>query len=198
MFGKKPQNQSESLVNESDGKKGRPTPTRREAEAANKRPLAPQASWRSPNGKTPTSREERIKARERMNQALRTGDERYLPARDKGPVKRWTRDWIDSRRSGSEYFVVIAMVLIVLAFAFQNNKYAGAIVVLVMYGFTLAFLGEVVVRAVRLRAALRRRFKAVEVPRGTVMYGVARSLQLRRSRLPKPQVQRGERPSETA
>ncbi|MGW0898750.1 DUF3043 domain-containing protein, partial [Streptomyces goshikiensis] len=45
----------------------------------------------------------------------------------------------------------------------------------------------------RLRKALSQRFPD-EPRRGAVAYGLMRTLQMRRLRLPKPQVKRGERP----
>jgi hypothetical protein len=171
--------------------KGHATPKRREAEAANKRPLAP--TDRSAARKL--SKEEQLRARERMNHALQTGEERYLPARDKGPVRRWTRDWVDSHTSISEFFLIAAILMIVGMLALSRFPVAGAYMVLIMYLVTFAFAIDAAVRGFMLRRALNRRFAPQEIPRGTVWYGVSRNIQLRRTRLPKPQVKRGEYPS---
>src|SRR3954449_12985484 len=74
-------------------KKGRPTPSRREAEAANKA-----------KAKVPRTRKEIAAARRlaradsstKVRQAMRSGDDQYLPARDRGPVRRFIRDYVDA------------------------------------------------------------------------------------------------------
>jgi hypothetical protein len=185
---RKPSQEPASAIK--DAGKGRPTPTRKEAEAANKRPLVPTDRREAAR----MTREQRDRARERMNHALQTGEERYLPARDKGPVRRWTRDWIDSRTSIAEYFLFAAIAMVVGVFALERQPIASVFMVLVMYVVTLAFAIDAMVRGVRLRRALNARFGAQEVPRGTVWYGVSRSIQMRRTRLPKPQVARRQYP----
>ena len=47
-------------------------------------------------------------------QALRAGDERHLPARDRGPVKKYARDLVDARRSVAEFFLPLALLIFVL------------------------------------------------------------------------------------
>jgi hypothetical protein len=171
--------------------KGRPTPTRKEAEAANKRPLAPTDRREAAR----VSREQRDRARDRMNRALQTGEERYLPARDKGPVRRWTRDWIDSRTSIGEYFLVAAVAMVIGVFALNQAPRMASVMVLIMWAITLGFAVDASVRGFRLRRALNQKFGAENVPRGTVWYGISRSIQMRRTRLPKAQVARREFPS---
>ena len=53
---------------------------------------------------------------------MRTGDERYLPARDKGPVKRFIRDYVDARLSIAEFLLPLLIVIMVL----QYSRNAGA------------------------------------------------------------------------
>jgi hypothetical protein len=130
-----------------------------------------------------------------MNRALQTGEERYLPARDKGPARRWTRDWIDSRTSIGEFFLIAAVAMIVGVFALNRSPQASAVMILVMYAVTIAFAVDAAVRGFRLRRALNAKFEAKEIPRGTVWYGVSRSIQMRRTRLPKPLVARKEYPT---
>ena len=76
--------------------KGRPTPTRKEAEAAAraraKAALDPKATRRQ-------QRDQRAARSQEVRAGLKSGDERYLPARDKGPVRRFIRDFVDSRFS---------------------------------------------------------------------------------------------------
>ena len=47
--------------------------------------------------------------RSKVRNALMTGDDRYLPSRDRGPLRRFVRDWIDSRRTVGEFFIIIGL-----------------------------------------------------------------------------------------
>jgi hypothetical protein len=168
--------------------KGRPTPKRSDAQAQ-RRMLA----------KTPTNRREAAKrAREarradmaRQRQALAGGDERYLPARDQGPVRRFVRDYVDAKWSVAEFFLPFAVVILILSMMptpqFKNIAFVlwmGLIVMIILDSLLMVF---------RLRKALPERFPE-ENRKGAVFYGFMRTLQMRRMRLPKPQVARGERP----
>ncbi len=167
--------------------KGRPTPPRREREAANRRPLVP-------NDRKEAARQNRAKmaaSREKARVGMASGDERYLPARDKGPVRRFARDFVDSRFHIAEWFLPMAVVILVLSMvrvgALQSIAlllWLVVIVLIVLDSFVTAF---------RLKKQLNERF-AGENKRGAVAYALMRSLQMRRLRLPKPQVKRGERP----
>jgi hypothetical protein len=168
--------------------KGRPTPKRSQAQAQ-RRSVASTPTNRKEAAKR--QREERRAALERQRQALAGGDERYLPARDKGPVRRFARDFVDSRFNIAEFFLPMAVVILVLSVIRVQNVQTLAlllwlvvIVLIVLDSFATAF---------RLKKALRERFPD-ESKRGAVAYALMRSLQMRRLRLPKPQVKRGERP----
>ena len=92
MFRRTNSEQETPTVPEKVGGKGRPTPSRKEAEAAARA-----------RAKVPRTRKEQMAAQraargetsQRMRQAMKTGDERYLPARDRVPVKRFIRDFVD-------------------------------------------------------------------------------------------------------
>jgi hypothetical protein len=130
-------------------------------------------------------------ALERQRQALAGGDERYLPARDKGPIRRFARDFIDSRFNIAEFFLPMAVVILVLSMirvpALQNIALLLWLVVIVL------IVLDSIVTGVRLKKRLNERFPD-DNKRGAVAYALMRSLQMRRLRLPKPQVKRGERP----
>ncbi|MCZ9336333.1 DUF3043 domain-containing protein, partial [Streptomyces sp. TRM76130] len=100
-------------------------------------------------------REERRTALERQRQALASGDERYLPARDKGPVRRFARSFVDSRFNIAEYFLPMAVVILVLSMirvaSLQNVALLLWLVVIVL------IVIDSVITAVRLKKALRER-----------------------------------------
>ncbi|MFH9179855.1 DUF3043 domain-containing protein [Streptomyces albogriseolus] len=168
--------------------KGRPTPKRSVAQSQ-RRSVANTTMSRKEAAKR--QREERRAALERQRQALASGDERYLPARDKGPVRRFARDFVDSRFHIAEWFLPMAVVILVLSMVqvaqLQNIALLLWLVVIVM------IVLDSVVTGFRLKKSLAERFPD-ENRRGAVAYALMRTLQMRRLRLPKPQVKRGERP----
>ncbi|MEU9334600.1 DUF3043 domain-containing protein [Streptomyces sp. NPDC048290] len=168
--------------------KGRPTPKRSEARTQ-RRSVANTPTTRKEASRR--SREERRAALEKQRKALAGGDERYLPARDKGPVRRFARDYIDSRFNVAEYFLPMAVVILVLSMVRVGQLQTIAlllwlvvIVLIVLDSFVTGF---------RLKKRLAEKFPD-DNKRGAVAYALMRSLQMRRLRLPKPQVKRGERP----
>jgi len=168
--------------------KGRPTPKRSEAQAQ-RRSVANTPMTRKDAAKR--QREERRVQLAKQREALASGDERYLPTRDKGPVRKFARDFIDSRFNVAEFFLPLAVVILVLSMVrvaqlqnFALLLWLVVIVLIVIDGIATGF---------RLRKRLAERFPDHN-RRGAVAYGLMRSLQMRRLRLPKPQVKRGERP----
>ncbi|MGW0839227.1 DUF3043 domain-containing protein [Streptomyces sp. NPDC002787] len=168
--------------------KGRPTPKRSEAQSQ-RRSVANTPTTRKEAAKR--SRDERRAALEKQRQALATGDERYLPARDKGPVRKFARDFVDSRFHVAEFFLPLAVIILVLSMvrvaSLQNIAlllWLFVIVLIVVDSISLGF---------RLKKQLNARFPDAN-KKGAVAYALMRTLQMRRLRLPKPQVKRGERP----
>ncbi|WP_030557943.1 DUF3043 domain-containing protein, partial [Streptomyces exfoliatus] len=169
--------------------KGRPTPKRSEAQTQRRR-----ASSGAPLDRKAAVKRQREARRAdlaRQREALASGDERYLPARDKGPVRRFVRDFVDSRFCIAEYFLPLAVIILVLSVIQVRNiqnisllLWLGVIVLIVVDSIGLGF---------RLKRQLKQRFPD-QPRRGAVAYGLMRTLQMRRLRLPKPQVKRGERP----
>ncbi len=59
-----------------------------------------------------------------MRQALDTGDEKFLPLRDKGPQKRFARDYVDARFSLGEYLMFGALVFVIISLAGAGHQRA--------------------------------------------------------------------------
>jgi Flp pilus assembly protein TadB len=186
VFGRRSSEQA--AVAESPAKadgKGRPTPTRKEAEQARKQRLTPSRDRKSAAA---ARRQRTADQRAKVRQAMETGDERYLPARDRGPVKKLVRDYIDTRRTVGEYLLVIFFVFLLLSWT------VPALAVVSPYVFLVILIAMAVdsFRIVRgLKAEIRKRFGDDET-KGVTMYAVMRAWQMRRLRLPKPQVKRGD------
>lgn len=172
--------------------KGRATPSRREAELARKRQM-----------KTPMTRKEQAKRdrkarnelRTKQQQAMRTGEEKYLPARERGPVRRFLRDYVDRRWNIAEFLLPILVLILLLSLVGQGWAVTA---VSALWAFTLVAVvldTFLLLRGVKKEMASRG-FEAGDA-RGARFYALLRSTQLRRFRLPKPMVARGEQLSTT-
>lgn len=171
--------------------KGRPTPTRREAEAARRQSLKGPAN---PKERRKLEREQTRQQRIAAREALVAGDERALPPRDAGPVKKYVRNYIDGRRTLAEFFIPLAVVVLVVGL-FRNPQ----IQVLVSYIWFLMLallVVDMTVLLVRLSGQLKREFPEAADRKGAVFYGAMRAMQIRRLRLPPPRVKAGGRPVE--
>lgn len=170
------------------GGKGRPTPTRAEAQAAAK------ARAKVPTDRRELARQQRQQrgaSSAQVRDALRTGDDRYLPKRDKGPVRRFVRDFIDSRLCMAELLVPLLIVIALsrtVSPSFSDGLWSATILLVALD--TVFFL-------FRLRSQLRKRFPDTST-RGASGYAVLRALQVRFLRMPKPQVRLGGRPRQRA
>jgi hypothetical protein len=169
--------------------KGHATPKRRDAEAANKRPLVPTDRKAAAR----TDRAKRNEARALERDAMVTGDDRHLPARDKGPVRRYVRDYLDARLTYSEFFLPISLVLILLVLVRRQDVLLTVSALAAVYLLAIVAVFEAVIVTYGMKKKVIAKFG--EFPKGTRMYGVNRMFQVRRLRMPRPQVKRGQHPS---
>jgi len=173
------------------GGKGRPTPTRKEAEAAARA-----------RAKLPRTRKEQMAAQRaargessrNVREAMKSGDERYLPARDRGPVRRFIRDYVDSRFSFIELMVPLLVLSMVLGYS--GNPSLQRFSNTILFSTIVVILFDIVMLRFRLRRELSARFPEEPV-KGTTLYAAMRSLQMKFMRLPKAQVKIGEKLPET-
>lgn len=164
--------------------KENPTPTRKEAEAARKKALKPPLTRKE---QIQRDREARQRIRQRQQEALRTGDDRYLPLRDRGPLKRFARDYVDRRRLVAEYLLPVLLFTFILTM-FPQFATVG---MLAWMSVTLVAIIEEILLIRGLKKELARRFPG-QSTKGITLYTILRTTQLRRFRLPKPQVKRFE------
>ena len=126
---------------------------------------------------------------------MQTGDERYLPAKDKGPLRRYVRDHVDARWNLGEFFLPVAMFFVVAIFVFGKSPEIGVIITLLLYLVVLVTIADALIMWRRLKKRLGVKFGDDASRRGLAMYAVMRAFQVRRARLPKPQVKHGEFPT---
>jgi hypothetical protein len=175
---------AEELANNPVAPKGHATPTRKEREAARKRPLV---GDKSPESRALSKDQQRVQ-RERARVGLAAGEEKYLPVRDRGAQKRYIRDVVDSRWGFAELTIPILFLLVVVGYL---DASLSAYVTYGLWALILFVLIDVIVLHFRLSRLLAAKFGADRVERRG-LYHVTRSIQLRLMRLPKPQVKRGE------
>ena len=168
------------------GGKGRPTPTRKEAEAAAKA-----------RARVPRTRREQMAAQKatrgetsaEVRAGMRAGEERFLPARDRGPVKRFIRDFVDSRFSFVELMIPVLVVSMVLGYSGQAAL--ARIGNTILLTSVLLMVVDILLMRWRIRRQLAARFPD-EPTKGTTYYAITRALQLRFMRIPKTQVKIGQ------
>lgn len=167
--------------------KGRPTPSRAEQEAARKRPLV--ADTKEAKAR---ARAELAAKREKARQGMAAGDDRYLTGRDKGPQRRFVRDWIDAGWHAGELVMPLMLLVIVMTFIpipeLQYYSFIG------LWLFIFLVIVDMVITSVRVKKSARAKFGA-NIERGLGWYGAMRTIQMRFMRIPKPQVKRGQHPS---
>lgn len=168
--------------------KGRPTPTRAEREAANRRPLV--ANTKEARAAAKADLQER---RQRARIGMEMGEDRYLPVRDKGPQRRWVRDYVDAGWHISEWLMAAMLVVIVLSLVPIVNIQLWAMAGL--WGYMLFAIGDMVLLSIRVKRKAAEKFGAERRERGLGWYAAMRALQMRFMRLPKPQVKRGQYPA---
>ena len=194
VFGRKkaPRNGAPSAITYADrpGAKNHPTPSRRDQEAARKRPLVP-TDRKAAAGQ---SREANRVARAKQRAAMLSGDESALPARDKGPVKRYIRDVVDARWNLGEFMLPIMVLVLLLSavpiFAPKLASLSSLMVFVLVYGLIVTGALDAFLMWRRTKAKILAKFGQAP-PRGSAMYAVIRAFQMRRSRLPRPQIARG-------
>jgi prepilin signal peptidase PulO-like enzyme (type II secretory pathway) len=122
---------------------------------------------------------------------MAAGDEKYLPARDRGPQKRYVRDYVDARFSIGEVMIPLMFLVIILTFFPQQSLQSIGIIAL--WAFFIVAIADCVLLGFLVRRKLAAKFGADRVER-VRWYAAMRALQLRMMRLPKPQVKRGQFP----
>ena len=171
--------------------KGRPTPSRKEAQAARAQPLVGSRDKAS----LKAERQKQAEARERARLGMMAGEERYLPVRDKGPQRRFVRDYVDARWSVGELLIPIMLVMLVLSL--MPGVFA-TLSILIIWAFLALAIIDVVLLGFRLKRLLGEQFGTENIERGFRWYAAMRALQFRMLRMPKPQVKRGKYPHKQA
>jgi hypothetical protein len=182
--------------------KGRPTPKRSESERNRYQSItggrtggARTTSPSKPARDLTPEEKNRLKDRDRGDRqrrmdAMKRGEDWALGPRDRGPGRKIARDFIDSHRRPSEYYMYV-LVLLLVALLSHNKTVNGytsyiviaLVVVIIIDGFFIRrALGKLIAQRLPGQSA-----------RGLTMYAVMRALQIRKMRMPAPAVRPGEK-----
>jgi hypothetical protein len=171
--------------------KGRATPSRREREAANRRPIVP-----ADRKAARVADRERMRIERQKQQAgMAAGDERYLPARDRGVQRRYARDYVDARWSLGEFLIpvfVLLMLATFLPFPAATKETVSSYALIIVWAFFVLTVIDCFFMTSRMLRRLRE--KHGEPERGLRWYASMRAIQIRPMRTPKPQGPRGHFP----
>jgi hypothetical protein len=183
---------SDTPGNSEPAGKGRATPTRREAETARKERVKPPLDRRA------AARAERAaaaadRAKARSGQA---GSERYMLARDRGPVRAFARDYVDARLTAGQYLLPAIVVFLVLSIALSHPSMLKVryYAIVAFYVFIIYVAIDTILLTSRLKRIAAERFPN-EQTQGVGFYGAMRALQIRKLRQPKPAFKRGQAPT---
>ncbi|MHA3683057.1 DUF3043 domain-containing protein [Leucobacter sp. HY1910] len=167
--------------------KGRPTPSRKQAQAANARPIVGSKD----KSVQKELRRQQTESRERARVGMMQGEERYLGPRDRGPQRRYVRDYVDARWNLGELLIPMMLVVLVMTFI-------PGIMQLVSLFAIWAFVALAIIDAVflgfTLKKKLANKFGEDRVQPGFRWYAAMRAFQFRPLRMPKPQVRRRQFP----
>lgn len=167
--------------------KGRPTPSRKQAQAANARPIVGSKD----KAVQKQLRQQQTESRERARIGMMQGEERFLGPRDRGPQRRFVRDYVDARWNLGE--LLIPMMLVVLLMTFIPGI-MQVISLFVIWAFVGLAVIDAVLLGVILKKKLAAKFGESSVQSGFRWYAAMRAFQFRPLRMPKPQVRRRQYP----
>lgn len=174
----------EEVPDDNPGRKGRPTPSRKEAEAANRRPLVAgdrRAAVKNARTKARTERD-------REYAAMKSGDVANYPYRERGPLRAYIRNYVDARWNLGEYFLVAAIVLLLVSVVFSRMTLLALTAMGLVYVYGILAIGDTILMWVQLKKRLKARFGETELSghKGLGLYAASRALQFRKWRLPRP------------
>lgn len=132
-------------------------------------------------------RGERVREREEQQAAMKAGDERAFPVRDRGPARKIARNYVDGRRGAGEFFwpaVIVALALLLLP---PTQAFATWF----LLGFYLLIVTDTAIMLTGLNRLARRAVPDSAERKGALPYAFGRSIQSRKRRMPPSTVSMG-------
>jgi Flp pilus assembly protein TadB len=185
VFGRKPRTAEEpqrapesSEPTAGRAKKDRPTPSRKEAEAARRQRVTRNLSKRE--------------ARQEAARANRQERLRTVSVREAVPEKALMRDYVDSRFSVGEFLLPSLVLILATTFLASALPQIAWYTTLLMYAYILVVLVDLFLMWRGFKRVLAERLPRAST-KGLALYGMNRAIQLRRFRAPRPRLKRGDR-----
>jgi uncharacterized membrane protein YecN with MAPEG domain len=169
------------------GGKGRPTPKRSEAEKRRRQPITAPTTRKEAYRKV---RERQATERAKAREGMAKGDEKHMLKRDRGPVRRLARNYVDARRTFGSYLMYIMFALVLLSML--PIPAAKLLVLFVPPLLLLVVFAEGMMLSRGIKRLAAERYPG-EDAKGVGMYAAMRAMQIRRLRIPNPQVRVGEK-----
>jgi hypothetical protein len=164
-------------------------------------PKRTSAQRRHDKAQAPANRREaykQMRERQKVDRAesaagMRAGDERYLLARDRGPERALVRNIVDAKRTAGTWFFAGAIIVFIGS--------TGAMPPAVQLGSNLlwailaiAVIVDSVIISRKVKRLVSERYPQTTQRMGALyLYGIMRGLTFRRMRVPKPQVNLGDK-----
>jgi hypothetical protein len=158
-------------------KKSRPTPTRKEAEAARRQRV--------------TQTYSKKEARAYASRQARANRLKAVSMRESVPEKALMRDYVDSRLNLGEFLLPSVVVILAVTVLGQYLPYVAVFATLAMYLFIIAVIADGFLMWRGFKKVLAARLPKASA-KGLLMYGMTRGTQLRRFRMPAPRLKRGD------
>ncbi|MET3806490.1 hypothetical protein ABIB25_003505 [Nakamurella sp. UYEF19] len=181
--------------------KGRPTPKQNQAQGR-RGPVAPppktqrEAIKRSKTvGKTLTKDERKVASVQRRERMMR-GDDAYVLPRDRGPVRAFVRDATDSRRNIAGILLPVALLSFIILLI--NNATVQLIGPFILLIAILAAVVDSIAFGRQLSRRVAEKFPKGDPsglsikPRSLGFYAFNRACLIRKWRVPRPRVGRGD------
>lgn len=171
-------------------KKTQPTLKRKEAQKLSYLPLVPDPKDRKERNKVERKRVRLKQDREYV--AMETGDVANMPKAERSPIRTFARDWIDARYNLGEFFIPIALILLVGSISLSSfSSVLGFVLAMIMYVYMVAVLVDLTVLWITLKRSLIKHGKwdgkRSSLHRERLLtYAISRAIQIRRFRVPKP------------
>ncbi|NEG95692.1 hypothetical protein CS006_09055 [Bifidobacterium primatium] len=172
-----------------NGKKNRPTPKMKDAQAAKIRPLVPK-------DRKASNKVAKAKLREKQDSeyaAMKSGDLAHMPKSERIDYRIYIRDYVDARWNLAEFMMPFVIIMLVASmFITSTNPQITWLLMLVMYAYFFAAIIDIAIMWHGLKKKLIAKYGEKSVAKGTrsASYAWSRSMQMRRWRLPRPRNQK--------
>lgn len=211
MFGRKNKDADEALAGnyeldtassaieataQSRQKKG-PTPTRKQAQQRNYRPVVASGASMSKAEKRELRQQQREKQNEQWHleqEAMRTGDERNMPLRYKGVERRFARDYVDARFDLASAFIPMAILFLFTIFLQSVSPKAYFFATIAFYVIFAVMAIDAWIAARNARTLVEYKFGEKRVPHRLMWDTFLRVFMPGRWRRPWPQTKLGKYP----